>query len=121
MIDRSNDDSSRLLNRVLLIAFAALVATLAGVFLGSGTLRTLSDIKSELTRRKGANDVVAAGNRDLREEVDALKDDPLVLETAIRNELSLVDDGEVIILFDGVPPTTRGKAAPRVSLRSGSP
>ena len=118
MIDPANDGKGHLLNRLLLISFATAVAALSAVFLGGGSLRTRADVKNELAHRKSANDLLAAGNRDLREEVDALKDDPLVLEKAIRDELSLIDDREVIILFDGTRPSSRVKAAPRVSLQT---
>lgn len=109
MIVRPHESHGPLINRFVVIAITTVLLVLGAVFLGSGTLRARADIRSELVRRKSHNDLLAASNRALRDEVEALKDDPLVLEKAIRDELSLVDDGEVIILFD----------APRVSLRAG--
>ncbi|MBI3071911.1 MAG: septum formation initiator family protein [Deltaproteobacteria bacterium] len=118
MIDPASDGKSRLLNRVLLVALVTLVTTLAGVFLGGGSLRALADVKAELSRRKSANDLLASVNRDLREEVDALKDDPLVLEKAIRDELSLIDDREVFIVFDSPGQRPRVKTRPSISLQA---
>lgn len=71
-----------------------------GVYVfGGDAVKTMARLTRELHERRATNAALASQNRAMRIEVDALRNDPLVIEQVAREELSLVAERDVIVLF----------------------
>ncbi len=94
------------LNRVqtLLILSLVLFGTMIGigVFSDEGVM-TVYQFREELDLLKGENEALVHENKDLVKEIEALKTDPLSIETIAREKLQLTKPGEVV--YQIVPPS----------------
>ena len=68
---------------------------IVAVFHEDGIL-TIYEFESELVQVKANNESLKNENQKLRYEIDALKSDPLAVETLAREKLNMVHSGETI-------------------------
>lgn len=80
----------------LVLALALVGASLAT----EGGLRRYLRLRGDLKTLEQRNAHLADENVKLRREVQRLKDDPVAIERAAREELGLIKPGEVIITLE---------------------
>ncbi|MBU8894813.1 septum formation initiator family protein [Corallococcus sp. H22C18031201] len=81
-----------------LLAVAAMVAvalSLASVADAKGFRRYLS-LRQDVESLRERNRTLAAQNEVLKQEINALRKDPVALERAVREELGYVKPGEIV-------------------------
>ncbi|MBJ6765598.1 septum formation initiator family protein [Myxococcaceae bacterium JPH2] len=81
-----------------LLAVAAMVAvalSLASVADAKGFRRYLS-LRQDVESLRERNRTLATQNEVLRQEINALRKDPVALERAVREELGYVKPGEIV-------------------------
>ena len=82
---------------LLILTFFFLVITVA-IFHEGGIL-TVHDFGNELVKFEASNETLKKENEKLRFEINALKTDPLAIETLAREKLGMVHSGETIYQF----------------------
>jgi cell division protein FtsB len=88
--------------RPLWLALAIAAAACGYLMLGSeGDASTWLRLRAEVRLAEARVRALAAENRRLADEVEALRADPFALERAVREELGWVRPGEVVVRVPG--------------------
>ncbi|KAA9129876.1 cell division protein FtsB [Marinihelvus fidelis] len=95
--------------RVLIIVLVLLLALLQfKLWFGDGGYRDIASLEERVATQEAENEMLLNRNRELRAEVDDLRERLDAIEERARSELGLIRDGETF--YQVVP---EGSAAPR--------
>lgn len=83
------------------LIFALSLSSLTLFFTGDGDLHALKGLQQRLHSAEEKNLRLSKYVEELREHNARIKLDPRFLEHAVRNELGLVRDNEVVFVFEG--------------------
>ncbi len=87
--------------RILLASGMALaVGTIPARLLGGGGIQRARRLSEDLERLQAEVEEQRRVNAKLREEADALRDDPAAIERVSRDQLGLVREGEIVFQFE---------------------
>ena len=84
----------------LFLVFAFLVAVLQfQIWLGDNSVRTLNELKNEITLQRDTNFSLNERNRELEIEIVDLKSGVEAIEERARSELGMIEKGETFFLI----------------------
>lgn len=83
---------------------AGLVGVFCLAFFGEQGLMANHRLRVEMGDLRGEIDELQSSNAALEEEIRQLRDDPNAIEAAIREEMMMVRDGEVVYAFQAEHP-----------------
>ena len=84
----------------LVLVFAFLVAVLQfQIWLGDNSVRTLNELKNEITLQRDTNFSLNERNRELEIEIVDLKSGVEAIEERARSELGMIEKGETFFLI----------------------
>ena len=84
----------------LVLVFAFLVAVLQfQIWLGDNSVRTLNELKNEITLQRDTNFSLEERNRELEIEIVDLKSGVEAIEERARSELGMIEKGETFFLI----------------------
>ena len=95
----------RMLSRMawVLLSLAFLAAMLLDAFFSDKGLLRVRQLEQEYHQRVEEEKVKTQENADLKEEIQALRDDPKAVEGVAREELGMIKPGEDVYLFSREP------------------
>jgi cell division protein FtsB len=99
--------------RLWIVPALAAVAIAWALLDGRSGIRAWTHLRSELSAASARMDELRRENASLHHEVESLRDDPVALEAAIRQDLHLARPGEIVV---ELPPSAsrEGGATPRI-------